>query len=164
MYLVIEDIDADLRIQFLIEEYFNDGTIEFHTIEETFEIITQLNSINKFFKWYSSNHNCDVNAIIFSCDSETNIILINELCNKFACNFNLSSRYLILINTNIITENNDYYEKLKIQAFDIKEILDVNTLINTPQLNSIDNINNNMDYISLDNNTHHIAQTNINDV
>jgi len=156
MSLTIEDIDSDPTNHFLIEEIYENGYIELRTKEEVFEIITAPDTINKYFRWHSITNNHDIYSIIFTCH-ELNYDFIFELCQKYDITFNPLSRYLIFTNQDIDIEIDDYFEILKIQTINIKEIKDADLKINTPPLSPKYKKENDIIYINLDNRFHNIA-------
>ena len=157
MSLTIEDIDSDPTNNFLIEEIYENGYVELRTKEEVYEIITAPDTIDKYFRWHSITKNHDVYSIIFTCH-ELNYDFIFLLCQKYEIPFNPLSRYLIFTNPNIeINSNDNYFEILKIQTINIKEIKDADVTIYTPPASPKYKKGNDINYINLDNRFHDIA-------
>jgi hypothetical protein len=114
-------------------------------------------TINKYFRWHSITNNHDIYSIIFTCH-ELNYDFIFQLCQKYEIPFNPLSRYLVLTNPNIeINLHDNYFEILKIQTINIKEIKDADIKIDTPPASPRYKKESKINYINLDNRFHDIA-------
>jgi len=151
MYLTIEDIDSDPNDHFLIEEVYDNNYSELRTKEEVFEIVSSPDVINTSFRWFSTINNHEVFCYILEFN-EWNYDYIYELCEKYNCNFNLNSRYLLFIN---LDNEND-------QIYKIKEIKDTENKIDyySSILKNIKKMY--KDCINLDNKMHMIVQKDLN--
>jgi hypothetical protein len=151
MYLTIEDIDSDQNDNFLIEEIYDNNYSELRTREEVLEIVSTPELKNAFFRWYSTKNNHEVYSYILEFN-EWNYDFISELCEKFNCNYNFNSRYIIFLN---LDKETDEIYKIK-EIKDNQDKIDYNIFINK----NIKKIYTNN--INLDNKMHMMLQKNIN--
>ena len=133
MYLTIEDIDSDSNEHFLIEEVYNNNYTELRTKEEVIEIVSTPELINASFRWFSTKNNHEVYSYILEIN-EWNYDFINELCEKFNCNFNLNSRYFVFLNLDKetdeiykIKEIKDFQDKIEYNLYNLKNIKKIYT-------------------------------------
>jgi hypothetical protein len=154
MYLTIEDIDSDPNEYFLIEEVFHNNYTELRTKEEVIEIVSTPELSNASFRWFSMINNHEVYSYILEFN-QWNYDYINELCEKFNCDFNLNSRYFVFIN---LDKEND-------QIYNIKEIKDIhnNPVKFEDNLSILKNIKKiYTDSVNLDNKMHMMVQKDLN--